>query len=167
MMRVASTRPKGPQIYMSDFQNVNPGMVRIDYSRADKYVYPEPPKLTFWQKLGRGLGRAVSFAGPIGAMVSAVTLGPLGIPVAAGLFGLSNLARDETTKAYAKDSVAQAAAQPKPGPLMMPGLFQNSFDAGAAATDFIAPTPLQPDISRTIIQRNDAQLAELQSFQML
>ena len=150
---------------MADFQNVNSGMVRIDYSNVAKYAYPEPPKLTFWQKLGRGVGRFVSWAGPIGAAVTAIALPGIGLPIAAGIYGLSGVASHEINKAYAKDSVAQAA-QAKPGPLSLPGFFQPSMDAGSAATDFIAPSSMQPDISNVIINRNNAQETELQNFQI-
>lgn len=150
---------------MGDFQNINSGMVRIDYSRADRYVYPAPPKLTFMQKLGRGLGRFMSFAGPIGAAVTAIALPGIGLPIAAGIYGLGNVAQHETNKAYAKDAAA-LAAQPQPGPLSLPGLFQPSADAGGLATDFIAPSSLQPDISNVIINRNSAQESELQNFQI-
>lgn len=150
---------------MSQVQNVNQGMVRIDYSRADKYLYPEPPKLTFWQKLGRGLGKFVSFAGPIGAAVSAVTLGPLGIPVAAGLFGLTQASRDQLYRSQMKDQVA-LANQPQPGslPVILPGLFEMPHQAGAMATDFMAPAPLVPSISDVVIDRNSAQQEAVTHF---
>lgn len=140
-------------------------MVRIDYSRADKYLYPEPRKLTFWQKLGRGLGKFVSFAGPIGAAVSAVTLGPLGIPVAAGLFGLTQASRDQLYRSQMKDQVA-LANQPQPGslPVILPGLFEMPHQAGAMVTDFMVPPSMVPSVNDVVVDRNAAQQAEINSF---
>lgn len=133
-------------------QNVTPGRLRIDYGRADRYIYPEPPKLNFGQKLLRGLGKTVSFLGPIGAAVAAVAGGPFGLPIAAGVYGLSGLAADQTNKALMKDQI-KASAQPQPTNVTMPGLFDTGQSPGLGATDFIAPSHLEPQIGEVMINR--------------
>ena len=145
---------------MSQIQNIN--LVRIDYSRWDKYIYPEPPKLTFWQKLGRGLGKFMSFAGPVGAAVSAIALPGIGLPIAAGLYGLTQVSRDQLYRAQVKDQIGQAN-QPQPTNVTLPGLFEMPNHAGALATDFIAPAPLVPSINDVVIDRNSAQQEEINS----
>jgi len=136
----------------NEIQNVTPGRLRIDYGRADKYIYPEPPKLTFWQKLGRGLGRALSVAGPIGAAVTAVALPGIGLPIAAGIYGLSNVAADQTNRALINDQI-KASAQPQPTNVGLPGLFDTAQSPGLGATDFIAPSHLEPQIGDVMVNR--------------
>lgn len=149
---------------MSNITNMNPSMVRVDYSRADRYIYPEPPKLTFWQKLGRGLGKFMSFAGPIGAAVTAIALPGIGLPIAAGLYGLGRFSQDQLYKANVKDQIA-AASQPQPVNISLPGLFEVApLQAGDAATEFIAPSSLEPRISDVVIERNAAQQQEIHNF---
>ena len=97
--------------YGGSIQNVGSPNLRIDAGTADAYTRVEPPKLTFMQKLGRGLAKTMGFLGPIGAAVAGVTLGPLGLPVAAGLYGLTKFSQDKLYQANIKDQIAMSSQQ--------------------------------------------------------
>lgn len=150
---------------MSQIQNMVQPKLRVDYGRADQYVRPEVPKLSFGQKLGRFFAKGVSVLGPIGAAVTAVALPGIGLPIAAGLFGASRFAQDSLYRAQIRDQVRMQSVAP-PQQVSMPGLFEVApLNAGAAATDFIAPSSLEPTISDVVINRNAAHQAEIQNFQ--
>lgn len=149
---------------MSHSQNIGAGFLRVDYSRADLYIQPEPRKLNFFQKLGRFTGKTMSFFGPIGAAVAAVALPGIGLPIAAGIYGLSRFSQDQLYRSSVKDQIAMAH-QPQPQNVQLPGLFETApIQAGQAATDFIVPNDMEPKLEGVIIQRQGAQQAELQSF---
>lgn len=136
-------------------------MVRVDFSRADKYIYPEAPKTTFFQKLGRGLGKFMNFAGPIGAAVTAIALPGIGLPIAAGIYGMTRFSQDQLAKSDMKRQI-DVASQPQPTNIQMPGFFeQGPLQAGGAATNFMAPSSMEPSIGRVIIERGNAAQAEL------
>lgn len=148
----------------NQIQNVTPGRLRIDYGRADRYIYPEPPKLTFFQKLGRTLGRAASVFGPIGAAVTAVALPGIGLPIAAGVYGLSQVAADQTNRALVNDQI-KASAQPQPTNVGFPGLYDIHQSPGLGATDFIAPSHLEPQIGEVLENREGSRFeAEEEAF---
>lgn len=137
-------------------QNIAAANLRIDFTRSDKYIYPEPPKLSFWQKLGRGVAQGMSFLGPIGAAVSAVALPGIGLPIAAGLFGLTKLSQDSLYRSNVKDQIAMQSQQ-QPGAIALPGLFDTTPQAaGESATEFMAPQSMAPNITDVIINRDAA-----------
>lgn len=148
---------------MSQIQNMGPTNLRVDYSRADQYIYPDAPQLTFFQKLGRGVGKFMTFAGPIGAAVTAIALPGIGLPIAAGLYGLGRLSQDQLYKAQIKDQITMAN-QPQPTNIQLPGLFENSLDAGAVATNFMAPSSMTPGINDVVIRRNNAHQEAITQF---
>lgn len=148
----------------NNIQNITPANVRIDYTTSGAYIGPEAPKHTFFQKLGRGLAKFMNFAGPIGAAVSAVALGPIGIPVAAGLYGLTKFSQDKLYQAQIKDEI-DMASQSQQNTIVYPGLFETqTLSAGEQVTEFIAPNSFQADISQVIIQRDAAQQEALGNF---
>lgn len=149
---------------MRNIPNNIPANLRVDYSRADQYIRPEPPKLTFWQKLGRGVGKFMSFAGPIGAAAAAIALPGIGLPIAAGLYGLTRVSQDQLYKAQVKDQIAQSA-QAQPTSISMPGLFETGgFQPGQVSTDFMAPERLEPAIGNMVIDRNAAHQEAVMHF---
>jgi hypothetical protein len=153
--------------YGGSIQNVGSPNLRIDAGTADAYTRVEPPKLTFMQKLGRGLAKTMGFLGPIGAAVSAVTLGPLGLPVAAGLYGLTKFSQDKLYQANIKDEIAMSSAQQQQQSqtIGFPGLFDTSpVSAGEQVTEFIAPKSLEPQISDVVVDRNSAQQEAVGQF---
>ena len=143
-------------------QNINFSPLRLDYSRSDKYIYPDPPQLTFMQKLGRGLGKFVSWAGPIGAAVTAIALPGIGLPIAGGIYGLTKVARDQLAKSQTRDQIAMANQQGTA--VTLPGLFETSFQAGDEATSFMAPSSFHSDISQVVIERSSAHQEAIQSM---
>lgn len=130
------------------------GMIRIDTSRMNEYLRPDKPKLSFFQKLGRGIGKAFSFLGPIGAAVSAIAIPGAGIPIAAGLYGLSNVSGRLTAQAEAKDAARanQAYSEASKKPVMLPGLFEQASQA-QIQTDFMVPSSLQSQTQAVIGNR--------------
>lgn len=143
--------------------DINSTKIRIDYSRNDQYIYPEPYKLSFGQKVGRFFGRAMNVLGPIGAAVSAIALPGIGIPIAAGLYGLTRASQMGLASSYAKQQAA-IASTPMPNNIQMPGFFVPSGDAGEHATEFIAPRSLEPNIGDTIILREQSRRAAEVNF---
>ena len=137
--------------------SINPsstGMIRIDSSRNAEYLYAERPKLNFFQKVGRFMGKAMKFLGPIGAAVTAVALPGVGLPIAAGLYGLSNVAGHLTDKAESKDAMKMNEWMADKGKqqIMLPGLFEQSTQADIQ-TSFITPQEMQPQVTMTIVDR--------------
>jgi hypothetical protein len=141
---------------MSDFKAIQPSLLRIDTSRAGEYLYADKPKLSFMQKLGRSVGKAASFLGPIGAAVTAVALPGVGLPIAAGIYGASTIARDSTNVALSKDAqkMNEYNAKQSQTPVSVPGFFDGSSSM-SAASDFIAPSQYDQGISQTLIHRQN------------
>lgn len=134
--------------------------LRVDYSRADQYIYPEAPKLSFFQKLGRGVLKGLSFLGPIGGAIGGMFApAGIGIPVAMGGYGVGKLSSDLLANSNRKIAMQNAdyyANMPKG--MVMSGLFEAQQTEGEMATSFIAPPELHPQISDVIIKRNNTQL---------
>lgn len=135
---------------------LDPSMLRVDSSNYDRYAIPEPKKVGFFKKLGRTMGKVLSFTAPIGAAVTAIALPGVGLPIAAGLYGLGQFSRDQVIRSQAKEQ-AELANQPANLPITMPGFFGEAMGAGDAATNFIAPQSLENYISPVIINRQGAQ----------
>lgn len=150
---------------MSDLRSLTPSMLRIDTSRTSEYLYADKPKLTFWQKLGRGFGKAMSFLGPIGAAVTAIAVPGVGIPIAAGIYGLSRVASDATSNALSKDAAKMQTYndQMAQSQITMPGLFESQH-ANEITTDFIAPSEYAQGIQQALISREAAQSSSLGAF---
>lgn len=129
-------------------------MLRIDTSRTGEYLYADKPKLSFMQKVGRTLGKAASFLGPIGAAVTAIAVPGAGIPIAAGIYGLSQVAGDATSAALSKDAtkMEEYNKQASQQQITLPGLFEGLRDA-EITTDFIAPSQYQSGIQQTLVNR--------------
>lgn len=143
-----------------------PSMLRLDTSRSAEYLYADRPKLSFGQKIGRFLGRAMSFLGPIGAAVTAIAVPGFGIPLAAGLYGLSKVSSDLTGRAQAKDAQKmQEYNQEMAGrQIGLPGFFDQQMSQADIQTDFIAPSQFGPAIQNTITNRESAIGQSLNSF---
>ncbi len=151
---------------MSNIQNTTTANMRVDYGTATNYLGPEAPKKTFWQKLGQGLAKGMSFLGPIGAAVTAVALPGIGLPLAAGIYGLTRFSQDKLQQSQMKDQM-EMASQGKPTSISFPGLFDSSpVSAGMQATNFIAPSSLSPQINDVIINRDAAQQEAGVTFQV-
>lgn len=145
-------------------QNMANTRLRVSYARADQYIYPDPPKLTFWQKLTRGIGKAFSFAAAPAAVAASLLLTPaLGIPLGAGIYGLGKITEDQLYKSSVRDQIKMAAQQPTQ--IYTPGLFETNLLAdGDMLTDFIAPRSMEPNISQVIINRQNTELEAIQNF---
>ncbi|HLD45599.1 MAG TPA: hypothetical protein VJC18_09195 [bacterium] len=141
------------------------GIIRLDTSRMNEYLYADKPKLNFMQKLGRGFGKALSFLGPIGAAVTAIAVPGIGLPIAAGIYGLSSAAGTLTQRAQAKDAYEMQTYQQQVSqlPVMTPGLFEQAPATGAQ-TDFIVPTELKEQTELTILNRESAQNGSVEGF---
>ncbi len=149
---------------MGILQNTTPANLRIDYGTAYNYIGPEAPKKTFWQKLGTGLAKFMSFAGPIGAAVTAVALPGIGLPIAAGLYGLTRFSNDKLYQSQIKDNI-EMSSQPQPTSVQFPGLFDtNPLSAGQQATEFMAPSSYDAQIGDVIIQRDSAHQEAVTNF---
>jgi hypothetical protein len=150
---------------MSQISGMPPANMRLDMSRSDKYLYPEAPKLGFFQKLGRTLGKAVSFLAPIVGSVAAVALPGIGLPIAAGCYGLGKLSGDMVRGSYAKQQNAVYEQQQMMANTRAttPGLFEQD-DAGAGVTNFMAPSEFAPQINQTIIDRDASRGGALENF---
>lgn len=144
--------------------NMRAPMMRLDTSRADRYLYPDAPKLSFMQKFGRTVGKIFSFAAPVaGAALSFIP--GVGLPLAAGCFGLGKLSGDMVRGSYAKEQnkIAQQQAEMAQVTPHTPGLFDQG-DAGQAATDFIVPPTLQGPTMDTVIIRDGMRGSALENF---
>ncbi len=141
------------------------GMVRVDMSRADEYLRPDAPQLSFGQKLGRFMGKAVSFAGPIGAAVTAVAIPGAGLPIAAGIYGASNVSGYAVSKAEQRDAQqVQLSAQQNAGrPMATPGLFE-SATTGESVTQFVVPQNLQTPVNQTVQMRQQNTQSAVEGF---
>ncbi|MBI4412430.1 MAG: hypothetical protein HY541_08105 [Deltaproteobacteria bacterium] len=147
----------------TNLQNVTPANLRVDYSASTRWLGPEAPKLTFWQKLGRGLAKVGSYVLPVAAAV-APFFGPLGLVGGAAAYGLNRFSNDQLYKAQVKDQIAMAN-QPVPQQITMPGLFESSaITVGDQATEFIAPTEMNPGIEDVVIQRDASQKEAVLNF---
>ncbi len=131
----------------------------------NEYLKPEVKNLSFGQKVGRFFGKALSILGPIGAAVTAVAVPGIGIPIAAGLYGLSNVAGKMTQTAEANDAAAAQASykQQTSMPVSVPGLFEQASQA-QINTDFMIPSHMNNQASITITNREMAQTQNVQSF---
>ena len=150
---------------MSDTQNISStgSHLRIDYARSGQYLYPEAPDLTFGQKLKRSVSKAMSFLGPVGSVLAAALIPGAGVPIAAGLYGLTNVSNNYLSKEQNLDAIAMQSQMPKS--VSVPGLFSATPQSqGELATDFMAPSQMQPQIETTIIQRSQAQEEMLRNF---
>lgn len=143
-----------------------PSMLRLDTSRTAEYLYADRPKLNFGQKLGRFFGKTMSFLGPIGAAVTAIAVPGFGIPLAAGLYGLSKVSSDLTGKAQVKDAQKmQEFNQEMAGKQIgLPGFFDQQASQAEIKTDFIAPSQFGNGIQSTILSRESAIGQNLGSF---
>lgn len=137
-------------------QNVGSPNLRIDYGTANAYTRPEASSKTFIQRMALGVGKSMTFLGPVGGAVAAVTLGPAGLPVAAGMYGLSKVSADQVYQSKIRDQI-QMASEAKPGPVVLPGLFETqAVSPGETATTFMAPKSMEPQISDVIVNREMA-----------
>ncbi|HBF13552.1 MAG TPA: hypothetical protein DDW49_09275, partial [Deltaproteobacteria bacterium] len=84
--------------------------LRLDYSRVDQYLYPDPPKLSFWQHLGRGLLKGLSFLGPIAGSVLPF-FGPAGVVSGLASYGVGKGASDMLAYSNYKFQQKVAASQ--------------------------------------------------------
>ena len=106
----------------------------------------------------------MSWAGPIGAAVTASALPGAGLPIAAGIYGMSRFSQDKVAQSYQKDQIAMAN-QPQPQNITMPGFFAATPpDAGSVTTDFIAPRSFDANISDVIMNRNDTEIQMRSAF---
>lgn len=141
------------------------GMIRIDSSRMNEYLYVDKPKLNFFQKLGRTIGKGIAFLGPIGAAVTAIAVPGFGLPLAAGLYGASQIAGTLTATAEAKDAATMQAYQQELAKLQVvtPGLFEPD-SASDIDTDFIIPQELNQQTTITILDRQMSQNSAVENF---
>lgn len=145
----------------------NTTLVRMDMSRTNEYLKPEyyKPKLNFFQKAGRFLGKALSVLGPIAAAVTSVAVPGIGLPLAAGIYGVSNLAGGLTARAEAKDAanVSSEYARMSQMPVAMPGFFEQASQADIQ-TNFITPQSMVPPTIDTIVNREYASHSAVENF---
>ncbi|OVE81488.1 hypothetical protein BVY03_03635 [bacterium K02(2017)] len=144
---------------------VSSGMIRIDSSRNSEYLYAEKPKVGFFKKVGRFLGKALGFLGPIGAAVTAIAVPGIGLPIAAGIYGASNVAKHLTDKSIAKDAIKMQDWQASKQNLnvVLPGLFEQSTNA-EIKTNFMIPKNMMPQATMTIVDRELAQHQSVENF---
>lgn len=133
---------------MDKLNTIQPAMVRIDSSRYSNYLY-KGPELSVWQKIGRGLGKAVSFLGPVGAGILSIVAPPL-LPVSLAIYGGSKLAGNATNAALSNDEaqVAEYEAEMAEQNIGVPGFFDAYPSEAQLTTDFIAPSEFGPSIER-------------------
>ena len=141
------------------------GMIRIDSSRAGEYLYTEKPRLHFFQKAGRFLGKAVSFLAYPAAAITALAVPGFGLPLAAGLYGLGQVSGTLTAAAQAKDAATMQAYDQMNAQKMIatPGLFDGMSNADIQ-TDFITPTEMTQQTTVTVIDRTSAQTNAVENF---
>lgn len=134
---------------MDKLNQIQPAMIRIDSSRFSAHLY-KGPELSFMQKLGRGVGKAVSFLGPVGAGILAVAAPPL-LPAALAIYGGSKLTSKATDAALAKDAseVKEYKSEMAKQTFGLPGFFDSTQSPAQVSTDFIAPSEFGPSIERT------------------
>lgn len=142
--------------------HVQDAMLRIDYGRVDQYTRPEPPKRTFLQKVGGFFGSLFKAAAPI---VSLAVPG-IGLPIAAGMYGLGNMTTNAVRRSEMKAQIAHAQ-QPQPTQVTLPGFFdQVPMQAGNQVNSFSAPQEFYPSIGDVILERNQAHQSSLKNFSM-
>lgn len=151
---------------MASIPTGSSGMIRLGTDRMSEYLYADKPKLSFWQKLGRGAGKAMSFLGPIGAAVTAIAVPGAGLPIAAGLYGLSNVSAKATSDALSKDAAKMQAYESANAqkPIYTPGLF-DGMSASGLKTDFIVPETMQSQALTTISDRSLMNQRAVENFQ--
>ncbi len=140
-------------------------MIRADTSRQS-YWLSRAPELNFWQKLGRGVGKAVSFLGPIGAAITAVAVPGFGTAAALGIYGASKLASKATGNALEKDAanVKEANAEIAKQPIGLPGFFDTAQTQASLDTNFIVPSELVSPIQNHVMQREASTMDQVQSY---
>lgn len=139
------------------------GMVRVDTSRMEEYLMADKPKLSFGQKLARGFGKALAFAGPIGATILAAS--GVGLPAAYGLAAASNVAGQLTSNAETNDvnemnSYMKSKSQM---PVGTPGLYDQS-SAVDMKVDFLIPQNMNSQTSLTMQDRQGSINSNVQDF---
>ena len=137
------------------------GMVRVDV--RENYLQADKPHLNFWQKVGRGFTKALSIGGQIGAGVLAVT--GVGLPFAAGLYGISNVAGQIDAHTSANDAARMNDyyKQNASKPVATPGLFEQD-SVGGQLSDFMVPQSMNNQASLTIQNREASLAANVQNF---
>lgn len=152
--------------FMSDISGTGrpSAMMRLDTSRADAYLYPEKPKVSFFKKVGQTFGKAVSFLAPIAGAVTAVALPGVGLPLAAGMFGLGNLSSKMVQSSQAKQqrSIQEQQDAMANTQVSLPGFFDSK--SMNQATNFIAPESQWPKIEEAILNRDALRGSSLQNF---
>lgn len=143
------------------------GILKIDTERTNEYMKKKYylPKLSFLQKVGRFMGKALSFIGPIGAAVMSVALPGIGLPLAAATYGLSNMAGKLTAKAEYGDQIQAAVLSDQQSklPVILPGLFEQASQVDIM-TNFITPSSLTGPATNTIINRLETENSKTQNF---
>lgn len=139
------------------------GLMRIDTSRVNTYLYADQPKTSFFGKIGQFLGKALSVVGPIGAAV--VSCLPGGLIPAAAIYGASNFAGGLAARSVAKDASAMQTWQQENArkPIMIPGFYEQP-SAGDAQTSFIVPSSLEGSVSTTLENRGSADANAVEGF---
>lgn len=123
----------------------NQSQLRIDYSRVNQYVGPEPVKLSFWDKLKRGFAKFGSVLGSVGQVVAPL-FGPLGVIGGAASYGVRNVSDRALQKMSAREQF-DLSTQSQPTQVEIPGFMEESAvpDGG-----FVAPSYLEDPIMDTI-----------------
>ena len=150
---------------MDKLNTIQPAMLRIDSSRYSAHLY-KGPELSIWQKIGRGVGKAVSFAGPIGAGIMAIVAPPL-LPLSLGILGGSKLVNKATNNALTNDEAQvkefeDEMAQTEFG---TPGFFDAVPSDAQLTTDFIAPSEFGPSIERAGTTNMESVYDNMQSIE--
>lgn len=146
---------------MTNLRATTPSLLRIDTSRSSEYIMPEPPKKTFMQKVGSFFGKVL---GPIASAVTAFVPG-FGLPLSAGIYGLSRIASDASDASISKSQATYNAQvqELSKQPITLPGFFDGQSQ-NQIQTDFIAPSEYHSGIQNTIITREQSQYQNLQNF---
>lgn len=146
---------------MSNSYDITPPNVRIGYDTVNAYVGPELTPKTFWQKLGAGALKVANFILPVAGGVAGVLGGPIGIGGAFAAYGASQLTQDKLIQLQQKDQI-ELNSQPKVTSVGFPGLFETAVvPVGQQATEFIAPTSMQPTINEVVINREAMRQEEI------
>lgn len=149
---------------MSNVSGTGTPMMRLETSRVDRYLYPEAPKLSFMQKFGRSMGKLLSFAAPIAGAVASFIPG-VGLPIAAGCFGIGKLSGDMVRGSYAKEQqkIAEQQSQMSNITPSTPGLFEQP-NAADLATQFITPPSLEGPTMNTVYLRDNMRGSAVENF---
>ncbi len=138
---------------MSDIQNMTPPNLRLDYTTSNAYVGLEIKPKTFLQRLGKGLLKVANFVLPPAGVALGILGGPFGAGAAFAAYGADKLVQDKLTQLQTKDQI-ELNSQAKPTGVQFPGLFETAaMPAGQQATEFIAPTSMQPTINEVVVNR--------------